>query len=230
MLVVITIVAVLAAMISPALAGVREKARRAKCASNIHQIGEAQLLFANDHDGWFWFFNPDYVNYVGGGGWPMSLPEYFDQNGFSNYLKIVDVLYCPSRLARPHTANNPLSCQIISPWGQQHNSLRHYCPMMGLSAMHDARYILMYERVQYFNWGFIGGAGGAATASEWNELWPAGSLTSDSNHGTAGSNILYVDGRVAWKSGDIGPFYGSRLYPPELAAVFYGPPYCFFVN
>jgi len=227
-LVSITIISMLIALLAPALGTARERANRIKCASNLHQVGVAYALYANDHAGWYWSFGPDLVNSVGGGGWPFAMPEYFDSNGFSNYLKKSDVLYCPSRLRRPHSANNPLSCQVISPFGQLHNSLRHYCPMMGLSTMNDARFILVYERTQYFNFGFTGGAGGAAVASEWTELWPY-TLTSDSNHGLDGSNILYVDGRVSWVKGNPGPFYGSRLYPPELSPVFYGPAYCFYV-
>jgi prepilin-type N-terminal cleavage/methylation domain-containing protein len=50
LLVVIAIIAILAAMLLPALARAREQARRAVCLSNIRGIGQAAKIFAIDHD------------------------------------------------------------------------------------------------------------------------------------------------------------------------------------
>ena len=51
LLVVIAIVAVLAALLLPALASAREKGRRAVCLSNLRQVGFAIHAYAGDHDG-----------------------------------------------------------------------------------------------------------------------------------------------------------------------------------
>ena len=53
LLCVITVIAILAAILFPVFAQAREKARQASCQSNLHQIAMALHLYAQDHNGRF---------------------------------------------------------------------------------------------------------------------------------------------------------------------------------
>jgi len=51
MLVVIAVVAILAALLFPAIAAVRIKTQNAKCVGNLRQMGAGLMLYVADHDG-----------------------------------------------------------------------------------------------------------------------------------------------------------------------------------
>lgn len=70
LLVVVAIIAILAAMLLPALQRTRERARAIDCANNLRQLGIGFALFAGDNDSYFpftWNWVNDVGRYMGAG-------------------------------------------------------------------------------------------------------------------------------------------------------------------
>src|ERR1700733_8333485 len=87
LLVVIAIIAILAAILFPVFAKVREKARQTSCASNMKQITLGILQYQQDNDEMF-PMGQTLASAAEGGfyGWPTEIAP---------YLKSTDVLKCP---------------------------------------------------------------------------------------------------------------------------------------
>ena len=77
LLVVTAIIAVLAAILLPVLSKAKDRAKRTACASNLHQIGIAALIYADENNGsfpngWFKAMYGSSEKYLGG-----SVPRYW---------------------------------------------------------------------------------------------------------------------------------------------------------
>jgi len=97
LLVVIAMIAILAALMLPALSKAKQSAKKANCMSNMHQIGLATVIYAGDNQDWLpngvWTNTVDLANIIDN-GYPLGIGMLM----VNNLLPIVPgVPYCPAR-------------------------------------------------------------------------------------------------------------------------------------
>lgn len=94
LLVVVAIIAILAAMLLPALARAKESGKRIACLNNLQQLGLAAKMYTSDN-------NDQYPHREDQGRWPQQMFDLYGRN--------VKLLLCPSE-----TTNFPMTFEVNS--------------------------------------------------------------------------------------------------------------------
>ena len=219
LLVVIAIIAILAAILLPALNSARQKGLEANCKSNLKQIGMAFQSYYSDND--------DYIPMVYAGKWLRptgATMEYFwypsfiaatnqgqDHEGLAGYGLIRAMMYCPASEVQRNTYTNYTANSCVMgelettypsnkfPTKTWHKTNEYKSPTSALLIM-DAR--REKELLQVGKWYNI---------YHWTKDTPSSKL-SPSPHANI-HNALYVDGHVDSIMNIISLNYEDVLHP-----------------
>jgi prepilin-type N-terminal cleavage/methylation domain-containing protein len=104
LLVVVAIVAILAALLLPALQNAKERGKQALCMSHMHQIHVSLMLYSDDNDGFFPMMYWGAPNLWDGYGNTVSW-DYTGTSWMTHYFPDPNILWCPGmdpRLTDPN--------------------------------------------------------------------------------------------------------------------------------
>ena len=194
LLVVITIIAVLASLLLPALRKAKAVAYGAGCKSNMRQLTIACLSYAGDNEG---LFPPDYIPYVPytwkgfanpNGGWfpwcsGVFLGRYIGNtnsccSGFADQTPTTKVLYCPVWYNENSAGTGFAKAGI----GYSHFGFASWMDTRVFAAANPAKVVTMVDTSVSFLWA-PDGSGNIATSN-----------ASYRHNGLA--NMAFVDGHV----------------------------------
>jgi len=213
LLVVIGIIALLISILLPALNAAKERANRVKCSSNLRQIGQGLLLYANDNKGVYPRTPADstkatYSNFSAGGASTATDP--FGTGGPSvndvtaaMFLLVrnadinPEVFVCPSSNAEKDTLNNKPANQRCNFYGPNNLSYSYTNPYpadaaIGLGYKLNGNVPADFAIAGDRNDGdYLATVNSASAASEQKKI-------NSKNHEGDGQNVLFNDGHCEW--------------------------------
>ena len=219
LLVVVAIIAILAAMLLPALSKAREKARQALCISNMKQIGLIFLMYTQDYDD-YWPVASKQVAPTIDNFWLIELKEggYIKSTVNISYSKIWDgskyirsplnKLYCPTSAGKGviRTYCYPLT----GSWRGVGGNSWAWPPIFTKNSeiLTPQFKVVLVEQTYDCGWAIFG-------------AWQGPPYFSFDHH-SGGANFLFADGHAEWKKKEwFGTYSGGawNLWGPRIACV-----------
>ncbi|HEX5324232.1 MAG TPA: type II secretion system protein [Capsulimonadaceae bacterium] len=174
-LVVIGIISLLAALLFPVFMSARANARRSVCLSNMHQIGGAIMLYAQDYDELYPYGADPSDQHSDPNIWPpqyqptvMAMPQLNDV--LASYVKCPTVWRCPGDIGFDH----------MDTWGESYVNLYARPTMFdafGMSYLYRTQIALLHKTV--------------------SDLTGYDPIPSCAEHGASEVNVL-MDGNGSW--------------------------------
>jgi prepilin-type N-terminal cleavage/methylation domain-containing protein/prepilin-type processing-associated H-X9-DG protein len=191
LLVVIAIIAILAALLLPALSSAKQRAWTTQCNSNLHQIGLGMKMFADDNNELY----PESGDSI---PWNLADPNASTNSWMQQIFSFVqntNVYHCP--------ANQQLSANEQSPFNY-FNGVRAayvvangFAPVDSRRILFPAAYVLSGDTAGFevndadkddYTFNCVGGAADPSVTMDWQVH-------------NRGQNILFGDGHTKWYKG-----------------------------
>jgi prepilin-type processing-associated H-X9-DG protein len=244
LLVVIGILALLVAFMLPSLCRSSETANRVKCSSNLRQIGQAMLLYANDNHGHYprttYVAAADTKPVWGTGAAAREPFTGVQPNDVSAELFLLlrtqditaEVFTCPSSNAEKDDfgggSNAPVDRSNFSDIKKNLSySIQNAYPKDGVLSAEDEKTWWTSSMPNAADFAIAADINPGTSPASYDDVLkptPTSSakdikLANSNNHDKDGQNILYGDGHVAWENS---PFAGAidlRIFPSACPGV-----------